>query len=293
MSGVGRVTQRSMSDVALRGLQDALNRTQKLQEELSRGRRVSRPGDDPSAAVSAMKLRSQRRADEQFLRNADDAAGRLAAADEALTTMSDRIGRVRELVVASQNPALTDTGRRALAQEITAIRDDIIDLYNTRWMDRPVFGGTIAGTDAVDKSTGNYIGDDAEILSRISRDATIRTDVRGTDAGADVLPHLLSTLAADIEANSTAVPAGLTSLDGVHTTVLRALGDVGARAARIEMTQAKVDSERLDFTSRISENEDVDLPEAIMKLESQKVAYQTALGAAAKVLQVSLSDYLR
>lgn len=293
MSGIGRVTQRSMSDVALRGLQDALNRTQKLQEELSRGRRVSRPGDDPSAAVSAMKLRSQRRADEQYLRNADDAAGRLAAADEALTTMSERIGRVRELVVASQNPAQSDTGRRALAQEIVAIRDDIIDLYNTRWMDRPVFGGTIAGTDAVDKSTGAYLGDDAEILSRISRDATIRTDVRGSEAGADVLPDLLAGLAADIEANSTAVPGGLTSLDGVHTTVLRALGDVGARAARIEMTQAKVDSERLDFTSRISENEDVDLPEAIMNLESQKVAYQTALGAAAKVLQVSLSDYLR
>jgi flagellar hook-associated protein 3 FlgL len=293
MSGIARVTQRSMSDVALRGLQEALSRTQRLQEELSSGRRVSRPGDDPAAAVAAMKLRSHRQADEQYLRNAHDASGRLAAADKALTTTSERLTRARELIVQSQNGAISDSGRQALGSEIAAIRDDVIDLLNTRWLDRPVFGGTIPGTDAVDKSTGAYIGDDAEILSRISRDATIRVDVRGTDIGADVLPGLLASAAEHVAAGSGDVPADLTALDDAITTVLRALGDVGARASRIETTKTKVDSERLDLTARISENEDVDLPETIMNLESQKVAYQAALGAAAKVLQVSLSDYLR
>jgi flagellar hook-associated protein 3 FlgL len=282
-----------MSDVALRGLQDALSRTQKLQEELSSGRRVSRPGDDPAAAVAAMKLRSHQQADEQYLRNADDASGRLAVADKALTTTSERLTRVRELLVQSQNGAITDTGRQALASEIGAIRDDVIDLFNTRWLDRPVFGGTIPGTDAVDKDTGAYLGDDAEILSRISRDSTIRVDVRGSDIGADILPGLLAAAADDVAAGSPDVPADLTALDDAMTQVLQALGDVGARAARIEMTSNRVDSERLDFTARISENVDVDLPETIMNLEAQKVAYQAALGAASKVLQVSLADYLR
>jgi len=54
-----------------------------------------------------------------------------------------------------------------------------------------------------------------------------------------------------------------------------------------------VDSERLDFVSRISANEDVDLPYAIMNLQTSQIAYQASLGAAAKVMQTSLLDFLR
>ena len=75
--------------------------------------------------------------------------------------------------------------------------------------------------------------------------------------------------------------------------MLQALGDVGARTARIEATRTNVDTQRLDLTARISENEDVDLPATIMNLQSQQVAYQSALGASAKILQTSLLDYLR
>jgi len=291
--GLSRVTQRSMSNVTLRGLQAALSRTQDLQNQLSSGRRVSRPGDDPSAAVSAMKLRSARAGDEQFLRNADDATGRLAAADTSLQTISERLSRVRELVVQSQNGATDVAGRASLAEEIGDLRDDIIDQYNVRWLDRPVFGGTVPGSDAVDKATGAYIGDDADITTRISRYATVRVDVKGSAAGADVLPGLLSTIAGDVGSASASVPDDLNALDQAMTSVYQAIGDVGAREARIDTTKAKVDSERLDFTARISENEDVDLPETIMHLQSQQVAYQSALGAASKILQTSLAEYLR
>ena len=94
---------------------------------------------------------------------------------------------------------------------------------------------------------------------------------------------------------SAGAPAGpdLVALDAALSQVLTALGDVGARAARLETTRANVEAERLDLTARISENEDVDLPETIMRLQSQQVAYQAALGAASKVLQVSLVDFLR
>jgi flagellar hook-associated protein 3 FlgL len=75
--------------------------------------------------------------------------------------------------------------------------------------------------------------------------------------------------------------------------VMQALGDVGARAARVDSTKDNVDSHRLDLVARISENEDVDLPETIMNLQSQQVAYQSALGASAKILQTSLVDFLK
>jgi flagellar hook-associated protein 3 FlgL len=290
---VQRVTQRQISDSALRGLQASLARTQTLQEQLSSGRRVSKPSDDPSGTAAAMKLRSQRRADEQYLRNIDDASGRLATADSALMAISDRLRRARELVVASGNGALSSEGRSALGVELTSISSEVTDLLNTRWLGRPIFGGTVAGDRAVDPTSGTYLGNDLPVTARISREATLRVDVKGTDVGADALPATLTQISSDVVNDPAALQANLAALDAAASKVLTSLGDVGARAARLETTKTNVDSERLDFTSRISQTEDVDLPETIMNLSAQQVAYQSALGAAGKILQVSLLDYLR
>lgn len=290
---VTRITQSAISASALRGLQASLGRSQDLQNQLSSGRRVSRPADDPSAAAAAMKLRGQRRADEQYLRNADDATGRLTQADSALTGISAQLRRARELVVQAGNPSIPASARLAIQAELGSIRDSVVDQFNTRWLDRPVFGGSAASPVAIDKASGAYLGNDATLEVRISRDATVRTDVKGTDVGADTIPDLLATIAGNVVTDPTTTATDLAALDGEITKVLEGLGDVGARAARIDTTRANVDSERLDFTARISENEDVDLPEAIMKLQSQQIAYQSALGAAGKILQVSLMDYIR
>jgi flagellar hook-associated protein 3 FlgL len=288
-----RVTTRSMTVNTMRGLENSLTRAQRLQEELSSGRSVATPSDDPAATVSSMKLRSQRRADEQYLRNIDDARGRLSLADDSLTGLAAHIRRAQELLTQSRDAALSDDSRAAISAELTEIRKGVIDTYNVRWIDRPVFGGTAQGTVAIDPATGTYKGDDADVIARVSRDVTMRVDVKGTDAAADVLPDILAQAALDVTTDVNAVSGDQDALAGALSTVLRALGDVGARAAQLETSEQAVDSERLDFTSRISENEDVDLPLAIMNLQSAQVAYQASLGAAAKVMQTSLLDFLR
>jgi flagellar hook-associated protein 3 FlgL len=289
---ISRVTHKSMSNVALRGLQGSLARTQSLQNQLSSGRRVNTPGDDPSAAGASMKLRSQRSQDDQYLRNIQDASGRLNVTDDALVQISDRVRRARDLLVQAGNGAVDTAGMAAIGAELSSIQGEVKDLYNTRWLDRPVFAGTAAGNQAID-ATGSYVGNDAPIEVRISRDATLRVDTPGTAAGAGTLPDLLGQAAADVPGNPAAVSGDLSALDTELGKVLKTLGDVGARSARLETTKNSVDAERLDFTARISENEDVDLPSTIMNLQSQQVAYQTALSAAAKILQTSLVEYLR
>ncbi len=289
---IGRITQRAISTTTLRGLQASLDRSAQLQEQLSSGRKISQPSDDPSGTASAMTFRSQRSAAEQHLRNIDAARGRLATTDSALTDLSDRLNRVRELLVQSRNGALSDEGRSALGAEIIAIRSDVVDIYNTRYLDRPVFGGTAAGDVALD-ATGTYVGNDQPVDVRISRDATVRVDVKGTDVAADTVPALLTQLAAEVTAPGGVTNASFAALDAARSQVLRSLGDVGARASRVDAAREQVDSLRLDLQGRISENEDIDLPETIMNLQAQQVAYQSALGAAAKVLSTSLADFLK
>jgi flagellar hook-associated protein 3 FlgL len=290
--GLSRVTYQSISQNSLFGLQSALSRTQDLQNQLSTGRRVSKPSDDPAAAGSSMALRSQRSADEQYIRNSDAATGRLNVTDNTLQTVTDRLQRVRDLVITGRDGAIGSDSQAALATEVSSIRDDMISIYNTRYQDRPIFGGTVPGTDAVDPA-GTYIGDDQPVQARISREGTVRVDVKGSDVGADTVPGLLAQISTDMTSNPTNLSADLDAIDAELKKVATAVADVGARASRVDSTKSNVDSDRLDLTSRISANEDADLPETIMNLQTQQVAYQAALWAASKVLTTSLVDFLK
>jgi flagellar hook-associated protein 3 FlgL len=287
-----RITQASVATGALRGLQANLSRMQQLQQQLSSGKKISQPSDDPSGTVSAMSLRSRRTADEQYLRNIDQASGRLTASDNALTQLSDRLIAVRNLVVESRNGGLGSDSQGAIASEITAIRNEVVDLYNTTYLGRPIFGGTTSGTATVD-ATGAFVGDNQPVQARISADAVIRIDVTGTASGADSVPGMLDQVATNVTSAAGAGDTDLDNLDAALSQVAKVLGDVGARAERINTTKNMVDSHRLDLTSRISVNEDIDMPEAIMTLSAAQVGYQAALQSAAKIQQTSLVDYLK
>lgn len=288
-----RVTQQSISASTLRGLQASLGRVQDLQAQLSSGKRIAVPSDDPSGTASAMTFRSQQRADEQFLRNIDQVGARLAVTDNTLVQLSDRLRGVRELMVEAGNAGLGPDSRAALSAQANALKSEVVDLYNTTYLDQPVFGGTIPGQQVVDPATGAYLGNEQPVTTRISRDATVRVDVKGSDVAADTVPALLDRIVADLAGTGRLPTADFADLDASMSKVLQTLGDVGARAARVDSTKANVDAQRLDLVARISENEDVDLPATIMNLQAQQVAYQSALGASAKILQTSLVDFLK
>jgi flagellar hook-associated protein 3 FlgL len=86
---------------------------------------------------------------------------------------------------------------------------------------------------------------------------------------------------------------GLAKLDRATDRILGALGSVGARTNRIEAMKAKAEQQRVTVTNSLAEVESIDLPKTIMELQMQEVAYKSALGATARVVQPSLLDFLR
>jgi flagellar hook-associated protein 3 FlgL len=75
--------------------------------------------------------------------------------------------------------------------------------------------------------------------------------------------------------------------------MLTEVSSVGARANQVASAQTSITGQQLTTKSQLSGIEDIDLAETILNLQMQQVAYQGALGAAAKVLQPSLMDFLR
>jgi len=292
-----RVTQHSISMGSLANVQASLNRTARLQEQMSSGKAVNRPSDSPIGTVTSLSLRSQISAQEQYAANAQDGASWLGTLDTTLQSVNDGLQRVRDLTVQASNTGSLDTNaRQAIAAEITTLRDNLTGLANTTYLGRPVFGGTTAGGAAFDPKTYAYVGDGGTVTRRIDDRTQVSVGADGAavfGAGSSSVFAFLDTLAANVVGNPSALSSDLAALDGRMGTVLNALTDVGVRANQMDQAQTAAKYKALDLRSTLSGVEDIDLPSVIIDLQLQQTTYQAALAATAKVLQPTLMDFLR
>lgn len=295
-----RITANSVAANTYGNLQASLARSEKLQEQLSSGKQLSRPSDGPGQTAQALSLRSSLRTTEQYVRNADNGLAWLGTADAALQDASTQLRRVRELaVMGASTGSASATSNAALAVEVRSIRDSLVGIANTSYLGRPVFGGTGEGAQAYAAAPPPvaYVGDDGEVLRRIGPNAQVRVDVSGPDvfgsSPASVF-DVLDKLALDLENNNQPeLTADLGLIDTAMSAVLTGLADVGARVNRTESMRQLGTDQALRLRSDLAEIEDIDLPGTIVALKLQETAYQAALSATARVIQPSLLDFLR
>ncbi|UWP81496.1 flagellar hook-associated protein FlgL [Dactylosporangium fulvum] len=286
-----------MATSTLSNLQVNLARNQQLQDQLSSGKLVTKASDSPGGAVIAMQHRSDMAALNQYSRNADDGMGWLSMADTALTSASTQITRARELVLTglSSGSAGSAEAREAIALEVDNLRQSLIGLANTTYLDRPVFGGTTAGSLAYDNN-GVYQGDDGQVNRTISANATVRVDTGGDQvfgSGPNTVFAILGRISDNLRNNPSGLQADLADIDTAQKRLQAALSGVGSRYNQVSQMQQTAENRVLDLRAQLSDVEDIDLPKTITELSLQQAAYQAALAATARVVQPSLVDFLR
>jgi len=299
MTTINRVTQSMLTDRSLDRLQGSLSRLAEIQEHLSTGRVLNRASDNPGDAATAMRLRAAIGAQQQYARNAADGTGWLDTLDSTLGASNDLVRRARELGIQAVSGAAGPQSREALALEIDQLRSALLGVANTTYVDRPVLGGTTAGSVAFAEAGGAvaFTGDAHPVHRTVAEGVVVDVSLPGPTAfGADgdnVFDHLTALAAALRSGDETGIRAGVAALedDGHRLVVARA--DVGARAARVERAATAAADAELSLTSSLAEIENADLPRTMVDLKMQEVAYQAALAATARVLQPSLIDFLR
>jgi flagellar hook-associated protein 3 FlgL len=292
-----RVTQNSMASSVLANLQNNVSRLGQLQQRLSSGKEVSRPSDSPAGTVSVMEFRSQIAANKQYARNADDGLGWLATADSALQASSTEVTRARSLVLQGLSTGSSSPqNRAALAAEIRQISDTLLDLANTTYLDRPVFGGTTSGSAAFAATTGVWDGDETAVMRTAGANTKVQVNVLGTDVyGVDdeTVFNVLSDIATKLEGDPSTLKDDLVRLDAKSASIQAGLATVGARYNQLERMRQAADDNILRLTTALTDVESIDLPKTITELQLQQTAYQAALAAGARVVQPSLVDFLR
>ena len=185
-----------------------LNRQQidfdKVQNQLSTGKRIRRPGDDPAAAANQMYFRTRLEELAQFESNIGEGKSRLNLVDGQLSSVTDILQRVRVLTVQAANGIYQGDNffelRHAIATEVDQHLRAIVDLANSRdGTGRPLFGGhsvdnppfeiiqanapNLRGGEVEDQIVEvRYRGDIGKHLREVERDQYIDVNLPGSQA---------------------------------------------------------------------------------------------------------------
>ena len=309
------------------GIQNRQSDLFKVQNQLSNGRRILTPEDDPIGASEALQVTQSKGVNKQFLDNQANAQSQLTYLEGTLGSVSDQFLRIGELAAEAANPTLNASQRGMIAAELKERRDSLIGLANTQdGTGLYIFGGFkssikpfgpavaqasppvlpptygLAGTTYVP-----YNGD----AGRQALQVTSSNDIATSENGLDVFMQVkdssgnaigrsvfdsLQNLINNIDGSSpysaaTQAQAQSEIRAGLnHVSTIRA--SVGARQNSLDSLTSTGQDVALQYDTRLSDLQDLDWTEAISRFTNYKTQLEAAQLSFKQVSQMSLFNIL-
>jgi flagellar hook-associated protein 3 FlgL len=290
-------------------------RQQQLQSQVASGLRVQFPEDDPSAMRRVLDMRAESSAVAQYQANIARLKEQATAAYDALQslkTISDRAGEIATLADGTKSPQEL----QVYATEVTQLIQQAVQAMNAKYQGSYLFGGTLTdrqpfvlATDGDGLPTAvTYQGNTSVPSCEIAEGATLSilpvganndgTGPRGviTDSrtGADFFAHLIS-LQSHLRAGDTgAIQSGdLSDLQADEQNIVSQIATTAALQGRMDAANTIASSRAASLEKLISSQADADLATVLVHLNQAQTAYQAALASGAKLLNLSLLDYLQ
>jgi flagellar hook-associated protein 3 FlgL len=155
-----------------------------VQQQVSTGRRVLTPADDPIAAALALDITQTSAINTQFSENRTTAASQLGFAEGVLDGITNLIQNVQTAAVSAGNATFTDADRLSVARELRGRFNELVGFANsTDATGQFLFSGYQSDTKPFNQTaTGvQYNGDQGERLVQIGASRQIATNSSGTD----------------------------------------------------------------------------------------------------------------
>ncbi|MBZ0332794.1 flagellar hook-associated protein FlgL [Marinobacter sp. AL4B] len=171
-----RISSQQIFSGGINRMQDINSDLVKTQQQISTGKKVNQPSDDPVAAARILKLDQNLSRVETYQRNADLADNRLKQEDSALSSAIDIIQRVRELTVQAGNGSLSANDRKSISSELKERLGQLADVANTRDASGEyIFSGFQGSAPAFVKEDGawTYNGDEGQRVLEIDDGVTV------------------------------------------------------------------------------------------------------------------------
>lgn len=291
------------------GIQNLQSDLYSAQNQVSTGRRIVTPKDDPIGAAQALMVTQAGAVNELYLKNQGAADSKLSALDSTLQGVNEELVNIYEKSIAAGNGAYSDSDRKAIAAELAERLDSLVSLANTQdGNGRYVFAGFQSTTTPFSGSPVTYAGDDGQQKLQVTASQFVTTNLSGNDVFVNVVDaNGVSTGQSMFQsvqdmitflntpggsAGSPAYTDALKNISASIDNVLRNQATVGARQSSLESMSNTAEDRKVQYAQQLSAIEDLDYAKAITEISQKKLQLEATQATFAKTAQLSLFSYI-
>ena len=305
-----RVTAASFGNDFRTQIAKLAERQMRVQRQIATGQRIDSPSDDPQAMRRVLDLRAELRVLNQYQDNIGKVRENSTVAYSSLTAMkklNDRAGEIATLADASKPGEAV----QAYGKEINQLLEEAVRLANTKHRDVYIFSGTNS-TSATYGTTRDANGDITAVTwggnsntskVDIASDSTVDSNqpaegpqgiLKNSTNGADFIAHLIM-LRDNLNSGNTAniKSNGIANVKSDETNFINHFSNLGAIQSRLDTSEAITRHQASSIDPLVSNEADVDMADAFVRLNEIQNAYTAALQSGGTLLQTSLLDYIR
>ncbi len=160
------------------------NAIQELQKQLSTGRKLTKPSDDPGAAIRAMAAQRGKEFKSQVDDNLGSADTMLSATEATLAQAQSLLIEMRGVAVSGTGTTLSEAEIAALSQQVQSGLDSLLQLSNSKFRDQYIFAGSDLRESPIeyDGQTVRFTANAEELLTISDYGSTISANVTSQDA---------------------------------------------------------------------------------------------------------------
>ncbi len=305
-----RISSKMLSRQFMSNLNNVYRQLTDDHTKVSTGKAFQKPSEDPISALQSMDVTRELERMEQYEKNIDRAKSQLMESENALSGVSDSLIEVKTILQKAMNGTMNDENRDSMAQVVSSMKDNIVNLLNSEYGGSYLFGGYNSASapfssEGYNGQTIEIMGD-AEAIELNNQRIKIKTG-RSTDMAVS-LPGLeitgygadnLLTLLDDIQQSLTngddlsAFEGQTEKIDDFFGRVEKLVSSVGSRVSNLEVMETQSTDSQYSLSGYLSSLEDVDIEQAITDFRTTEMVYNAALAVGAKIIQPTLVDFLR
>lgn len=309
-----RITNGMISNNFLQNLNNNLKLMDKYQTQLATNKRITKLSDDPIGVIKSMGARVKLYRIEQYQKNVDEAQTWLKQSETSVLEMNEVLKSAYENAVDMANDYKTKDDKKAAAQLIGQLRDQLISIGNTRIGDKYIFGGyNNANTPFSLDGSGNILYNGLDLTNEnaaltAENEQTIEYEigfglkstvsVTGTELmgmGDDNIYNVLDGLYNLLNTNASAseISQYVGKIQNAQSEVMALDAELGGRMTRLTLLTNRYEDDYLAYTDIKSKVEDADEAEVIMQFKMAEAVYMSALKVGADIIQPTLVDFLK
>lgn len=310
-----RISTQMMYEQSMRGVTNSQSLWLSYGEQMSTGKRINRPSDDPIAASQAVVLSQAQTQNSQYALARSFATTKVSLEENVLSQVTTAIQAAQEKIVNAGNGTLSDDDRASLATNLQGIRDQLMNLANsTDGNGRYIFSGYKTEAAAFDQTTGDYKGGGTPISQQVDSARTMQISHTGTEvliaspamrsqsqmvvsrkricSRSDSAIEALNTPIGEDETKAEAFTAAIDKanrgLSNSLNNVLTVRADLGIKLDELGKLDALGEDRALGQTQQMSNLVDVDWNSVISSYTMQQAALQASYKAFSDMQGMSL-----